>query len=155
MNQHLLPYRFKKIGWMLLLPATVVGIVLLITDFEGLAIPGKAFALWTDEVFGVRKFFTLLDTNLTPTIVGVFFIVGAMFVCLSKEKVEDEYITKLRLNALLWAIVVNYSLLLICFIFIYGTPFLNIMVYNMFTILILFILRFNYVLVKSLKQNEK
>jgi hypothetical protein len=58
---------------------------------------------------------------------------------------------------LLWAVFVNYILLLLSFIFIYGTRFFNVMLYNMFTVLIIFIARFNYVLYKNSKslKNEK
>jgi len=67
------------------------------------------------------------------------------------EKVEDEFIANLRLNSLLWAVLVNYVLLLFMFLFIYGLAFLNIMVYNMFTILFLFIGKFNIALYRNSK----
>ena len=67
------------------------------------------------------------------------------------EKNEDEYIAGLRLSSLLWAVCVSYLLLLIAFVLVYGTPFLNVMVYNMFTVLIIFIIRFNYLLHKNSK----
>ena len=88
----------------------------------------------------------IVETNITNTLIGVLFIAGAMLVAFSREKQEDEFIGKLRLFALLWAVCVNYALLLIAFIFIQGFAFLTVMVYNMFTVLILFITRFNYLL---------
>ena len=75
----------------------------------------------------------------------------AMFVGFSKEKREDEFIAKLRLSSLLWAVWVNYVLLLFAFLFVYGTSFLTVMIYNMFTVLIIFIVRFNYILYKNAK----
>ena len=142
----LLPNKYKKVGWVLLLPATLMGIILMIKGFEGIELNGKALALWHTEIFGERHFVQIIETNLINTIVGIFFIIGGLFVCFSKEKVEDEYISNLRLNSLQWAVIVNYLLLLLGFIFVYGTAFFNVMVYNMFTILIIFIVRFNYVL---------
>jgi hypothetical protein len=75
----------------------------------------------------------------------------------SKEKNEDEFIANLRLSSLLWAVLVNYGLLLLAFVFVYGFPFLNVMVYNMFTVLIIFIARFNYILHRNsnYKPDEK
>jgi hypothetical protein len=67
----------------------------------------------------------------------------------SKEKIEDEYIASIRMNALVWAVFVNYSLLIVAFIFIYDLSFLNVMAYNMFTVLLLFIIRFHYLLFKK------
>ena len=46
---------------------------------------------------------------------------------------------------------INYILLLLAFLFVYGTDFLIVMIYNMFTVLIIFIVRFNYILYKNSK----
>lgn len=142
----LLPHRFKKIGWFILVPATILGIILAIGDFDLEWISAKVFAIFTDEIIGGRKLFSFINTNITNTVVGVLFLVGAMLTAFSREKQEDEYIEKLRLSSLLWAVWVNYLLLLLAFIFVYGFSFLNVMIYNMFTILIIFIIRFNYIL---------
>jgi small-conductance mechanosensitive channel len=142
----LLPHRFKKIGWFILVPATILGLILAIGDFELEWLSAKVFAIFTDEIIGGRKLFSFINTNITNTVVGILFLVGALFTAFSREKQEDEYIEKLRLSSLLWAVWVNYLLLLLAFIFVYGFSFLNVMIYNMFTILIIFIARFNYIL---------
>ncbi|MBS1746381.1 MAG: hypothetical protein JST21_09460 [Bacteroidetes bacterium] len=147
----LLPHKFKLIGWCLLIPATIAGIFLSFTNFDALHINSWTFAIFNDQVFGESKSFGFIKTNMTNTIVGSIFIIGAMFVGFSKEKREDEFIAKLRLSSLMWAVWVNYFLLLLSFLFVYGTSFLNIMLYNMFTVLIIFITRFNYILYKNSK----
>ena len=81
----------------------------------------------------------------------MLFIIGALLVGFSKEKQEDEYIAEVRLNALLWAVLVNYCLLLAAFVFVYGLSFLTVMIYNMFTVLILFIARFHIALYRNAK----
>jgi hypothetical protein len=86
-------------------------------------------------------------------IVGVVFIVGALFVGFSREKKEDEFIANLRLSSLMWAVWVNYILLLLAFIFIYGMGFLHVMIYNMFTVILIFIGRFNFILFKNKMSN--
>ena len=48
---------------------------------------------------------------------------GALLVSFSKEKNEDEFITEIRLSSLLWAVCVSYTLLLVAFLFVYGSPF--------------------------------
>jgi uncharacterized RDD family membrane protein YckC len=72
-------------------------------------------------------------------------------VSFSKEMQEDEFIANLRLSSLLWSVWVNYIFLLIAFLFIWNFDFLNVVVYNMFTILIIFIIRFNYILYRTSK----
>lgn len=117
----------------------------------------KTFAFFSNEFFGAQVRFGLVEVDLLPTIIGVCFILGGLFVAFSKVKNEDEYISELRLSSLLWAVYVNYALLLITFIFIYNMSFLMVMMYNMFTILIIFIIRFHFILYNTSKQgaNEK
>ena len=93
----------------------------------------------------------MITTDVTNTLVGLLFIVGGMMVSFSKEKREDEFIANLRLTSLMWSVWVNYALLLLSLIFVWGLAFFNVMVYNMFTILIIFIIRFNYLLYRSTK----
>jgi hypothetical protein len=142
----LLPNKYKKIGWCLLIPATLLGIFMTATDFEISWLNVKVFALFSDS-----QSFSFIKDNITNEVVGVLFIIGALFVGFSREKREDEFIANLRLSSLLWAVYVNYILLLLAFLFVYGTPFLSVMMYNMFTILIIFIVRFNYTLYRNSK----
>ncbi|HEX5151922.1 MAG TPA: hypothetical protein VFW07_10760 [Parafilimonas sp.] len=156
-NKLLLPNRYKKIGWFLLIPATILGIILMTTQYEGLSLEATTFAIYNDEVLGKTQFFSFIHTNITNTVTGILFITGGLLVGFSKEKTEDEFIANLRQSSLLWSVFVNYVLLLAAFAFIYGTAFFNVMVYNMFTVLIIFIARFNYMLYRNSKlvPNEK
>lgn len=150
-NKLLLPNRLKTIGWILLIPATILGIILTITDFDANWINAKVFAFFSGEFMGKSQTFTFIKTNITSTVIGVLFIIGAVLVGFSREKKEDEYIANLRLTSLLWAVWVSYMLLFLAFIFVYGTAFFSVMIYNMFTVLIIFIVRFNYILYKNSK----
>ena len=147
----LLPNKYKIVGWLILIPATILGIILIFTDFEGIPLNTKSFAIVNNNIFGGNQFFTFIDTNITNTVVGILFIAGALLVGFSKEKNEDEFIGNLRQSSLLWAVLVNYILLLFSFVFIYVTTFLSVMIYNMFTVLIIFIAKFNYNLYRSSK----
>jgi hypothetical protein len=145
----LLPNGFKKIGWFLLVPSAVLGFIIMLSDLEQrLSLKTKVFALYNGEFLSSEKQFGIINTDITNTLVGVIFIRGALMIGFSKEKKEDEFIANLRLSSLLWAVWVNYILLLLSFIFIYGTGFLSVMIYNMFTVMIIFIGRFNFILFK-------
>jgi Ca2+/Na+ antiporter len=108
----------------------------------------QVFTIAGAELLKPIEYFTLIHVNLTAIILGLLFILGGMFMAFAKQKTEDEFIIKLRLLSFQWAILINYSLLLFCFIFIYDLAFLNVMIYTMFTVLILFIIRFHYLLYK-------
>ncbi len=150
-NKLLLPNRYKRIGWIILIPSTILGIVLAFHEFGEAWIHAPVFAIASDGINDNYKYFAVSDANITNTLIGSFFIIGAMLVSFSKEKNEDEFIAETRLSSLLWAVCVSYILLLIAFVFVYGSPFLDVMVYNMFTVLIIFIIRFNYILHKNAK----
>lgn len=147
----LLPNRYKKIGWAILIPATILGLLLAYNEFGAEWFWAKVFSIANEGTESHYKYFSFRYTNITNTVIGSLFIIGALMVSFSKEKNEDEFIAELRLSSLLWAVCVSYILLLIAFMLVYGTPFLDVMVYNMFTVLIIFIIRFNYLMYKNSK----
>ena len=143
----LFPYRFKKVGWILLVPSTILGILCIFYDFSFDFLDVKVFAIFSDDFFGSDTVFGLGKNNITDEIVGVLFIIGALLVAFSKEKNEDEFIEKTRWESLVWATYINYFILIFCFLFFYNTSFLWVMIFNMFTILIFFILRFYFIII--------
>lgn len=146
----LLPHRFKTIGWLLFVPSLLLGIAIITTDYRpgflNVSLPNLLTQLNGSSL-------TNNHVNLANTLAGVLLIIGGLLLVLSKEKQEDEYIAGLRLNALLWAVVVNYLLLLAAFLLLYNINFLQVMIYNMFTILLIFILRFHFLLYQAKKSN--
>jgi len=153
MNTKLLLHnRFKRLGWLLLIPATIAGIFLAANGFNLEWLNMHVFAFWFDNgIFSKGVSFDWVEVKAGNTLVAVIWLIGALMVGFSKEKQEDEFIANLRLSSLLWSVWINYLLLLLSFIFIYGFPFLNVMVYNMFTVLIIFIIRFNFILYRNSK----
>lgn len=149
-NKLLLPNGFKKPGWFIMVPAMIAGVFLSFHGYEADWLNVKVFALF-DSDFNGSRFCQFIDDNITNELVGLLFLTGAFFVAFSKEKTEDEFIAKLRLSSLLWAVCVNYVLLFLTFIFVYGLSFYSMMIYNMFTVLIFFIVRFNYILYRNSK----
>jgi hypothetical protein len=160
MNTHLLlPHVYKKAGWILFAPSCVYGFLDLFDFFIPPPFMGnRVFTLYEKGLSGSTQFFGLIEGNyLHHTIPGVLCLISLMMIAFSKEKIEDEFIWKTRMDSLLWAIYINYFVLIFCFIFFFGFEFLYVMVFNMFTILIIFIIRFNFLLYKEQKtvQHEK
>ena len=161
-TKFLLPPKFKAFGWILLSIAiilyiwvNVIGDIPFLANAKILCIYYSDAPLWKHPA--CSRFFQLHQTDIQPDIIGILFIIGCLFVAFSRLKVEDEYIMKIRLESLVWATCVNFILLILAIIAIWGTDFFVVMEYNMVTILILFVLRFHYVLFKSRKiqGNEK
>jgi len=99
----LFPNRFKRIGWILLVPSTILGILCLFNNYELGFLDVKVFSIYSDSFFGPDTNSGFKDNNITDEIAGVLFIIGAAFVAFSKEKQEDEFIAKTRMESLVWA----------------------------------------------------
>lgn len=153
-TRYLFPNVFKRIGWILLLPTSILGISVIFFNFEWSALDCKTLVLFPLHLFDSSlpsKLFSIESNNLTDEISAILFLISAIFIAFSKEKTEDEYIMKIRLDSLLWAVYANYLILLSAIIFFTELTFLYVLILNMFTLLIVFILRFHYILYK-LKQ---
>jgi len=89
--------------------------------------------------------------DFTDTIIGFSVILFSLLVAFSKEKEEDEYIEKIRLHSLVWAIYINFTALLILFWVYYDFDFLSVMMFNLFTPLWIFIILFHIQKIKLQK----
>lgn len=143
-TKYLFPYKYKKIGWLILVPSAIVGLVSLLVSYEPSFLNFNIPAIFISELFGDTKLVGMVNNNMLNDIVGLLIIISSLLVAFSKEKSEDEYISKIRLESLVWAVYVNYGILLLSFLIIYDGSFLWVMLFNMFTILIFFIIRFNW-----------
>lgn len=145
----LLPNKFKLLGWILFIPSFLTGLNILITGYEFPFLQTNVFTIFPEIQAVEPSTIWIINTNITFTIVGLVFIISSLFIAFSKEKNEDEFIASIRLKSLLWAVLVNYLLLILAFLVIYELNFLSVMTYNMFTVLLLFIFRFHYLLFRS------
>lgn len=136
--QFLLPSKCKMVGWFILVPSLILGILkwYLLRDYR-----------WLTYVTNVLYHNVFVDVMNTILILGI--LAGCLLVVFSREKQEDEFIQNLRLSSFGWAILINYLILFGCTLFFYGRGFLNIIAVNMFTTLLFYILRFNYLLIRS------
>ncbi len=151
-NTLLLPNKFKKLGWTLLAASIVLWIIILFSKEGGVPwLELNFFTVVNKEPLGPQTFFGFSEVNLGFTLIGGLFISGGLIVAFSREKQEDEFINSLRLSAFQWAVLLNYLILFIAFILIFGTDFFTVLMYNMFTTLAFFILRFHYLLKKTTK----
>lgn len=154
---YLFPNKFKNIGWSILIPSVIIGLATLIYSYEPNLLDFTVPAIFINELFGDKQLFGMINTNILNEILGVLIIISSLLVAFSKEKSEDEYISKIRLESLVWAVYVNYGILLLSFLFVFDFSFLWVMVFNMFTVLLFFIIRFKWQISKLKKpaRNEE
>ena len=148
---YLFPNKYKKIGWLIFIPSAIIGLITLILDFEPNSLDFNVPAIFIEELLGDKHFFGIVNNNILNEILGVLILLSSLLVAFSKEESEDEYISKIRLESLVWAVYFNYAILLISSLFIFDFAFLWVMIFNMFTILLFFIIRFNWQIYKLKK----
>lgn len=124
----LLPNGFKKIGWAIFVPAFLLGC--------SICFFGENFDRW------------LFRETVMNNIAIIGTVVGALFIGFSREKIEDEMIQHIRLNALMAAMWINYLLLIVVSLSIYNIDYLTVMACGMGTPLVIFLLVYHFNLYK-------
>lgn len=150
---YLFPNKFKKIGMFLLIPSAVLGISTLVYEYDLSFLDFNLPAIFIDGIYSNsgNALFGIVNNNILDEILGVLIIISSLFVAFSKEKAEDEYIAKIRLESLVWAVYVNYGILLLSMLFVFEFSFFYVMIFNMFTVLLFFMVRFNWQISKLKK----
>lgn len=153
----LLPNFLKKVGWTILGLSLVLWILHIFFEWEPKWLTVNYFTVLNTPIFGDLSWFQSMQQDLFYTMLMILPIVGGLLVGFSKEKVEDEFIDKLRLSSLLWAVLINYVVLLVLSLTVFGLAFMNVLTVHTFSVLLIFIVRFNYLLWKNRKgmDNEK
>ena len=139
-------------GWIFYL-SIPIGMCLLFTDsFEGL-MKIRVFSLFsyktiittpqTENIIG-SKGFRWIENGFVDEILTFVIIVSGIIHAFSKEKIEDELISKIRMDSLVLSLYINYGVLVFFNFFVYELSYFYVMVFHLFTILILFNLIFRY-----------
>ena len=141
----LFPHSWQKAGYIILPLFLAIGVAYLFFDYN---IP------WLQYKHNPQNVFDFSDNNFTDEVASLGMIVSLLLIAISKEKTEDEMIQFIRLESLHWAVYANYLVLALCIIFVYGGLFFHVMIWNMFTVLIIFIVRFKYLMFIYNKSNQ-
>lgn len=144
--KYLFPNHFKKIGWALIIPGIVLGVLFLIYQSNIPFFDTTVFAVAEDPIFSSSRYFSISENNVLDETACILFILGALFIAFAKERNEDEFIAKIRLESLVWATYINYGVLILSMIFVYELSFFWVLVGNMFTLLVFFLIRFNWIM---------
>ena len=132
----LLPYGFKWAGWVLLLSSLLLGGWIVAMDFD----PQSSELLSSLQLKG-----TLINNY---AVIGLW--LGAIFVGCSKERVEDEMITRIRLNALMIGFYLQAIFIIIATFVCNSLDYLEVMLYNLVTYPLIFVVIYRWMLRSAL-----
>lgn len=155
-TNYLLPNKYKKLGWVLFIIGLIGGFYLIINDYEVDLLKITVVEFYNNDTFFKNNngFFKTLENSIFDELIAISIIIGGLIIGFSKEIIEDEFIYKLRKDSLVWAIIFNYTVLILALLLVYGFTFFDVLVFNMFTPLIFFIVRFNFLKRKSSSYEE-
>lgn len=137
MNKFLLPFQWKLAGIVLTISGTISAFLYLLFDFN---YKMPVFAIYSS--FLETKTFATFHTNVADEISLILLLAGLSLIALSKEKNEYEGMDALRLKAFIRAFFLNSFLLFLSVLFIYGTGFIAVLVLNIFSFPILYLVFF-------------
>lgn len=133
MKNLLFPRGFQVAGWMLFIPAVTMGMLLCVLRLVDM--PGILETIVNDVV-----------------IIGI--VTGALFIVCSKERQEDEMTASIRLNALLNALYIYASLLIINTVLLNGLLYFQFMIINLVLLPVIYVIVFRIEMHRYSKMGE-
>lgn len=133
MKNLLFPRGFQVAGWMLFIPAVTMGMLLCVLRLVDM--PGILETIVNDVV-----------------IIGI--VTGALFIVCSKGRQEDEMTASIRLNALLNALYIYASLLIINTVLLNGLLYFQFMIINLVLLPVIYVIVFRIEMHRYSKMGE-
>lgn len=142
-GHYLLPYKFRILGWFLLFAGMVVASLYL---FSGLRFTMPVFAVFSYYI--EAKYLAVFQTNFADELTLFMLLAGLFIIAFTKEKAEqgccdEEVMIGYQLkrgNALHKSLFYNSIFLIFSILFIYGQGFVAVLIINLFSTLILYLL---------------
>jgi hypothetical protein len=152
MKQLLLPFNFKRAGYLL----AILGLLSSYVRF-GLGIKPdfleiKIFAIYSSIFKSV--WLSIVNNNISEEICALLFLSGLLMIAFSREKNEQDGYDAIRTRSIFLSVYLSYLLLFLSIIFVYGIGFLTILSINMFSLLAIYILISRYYIFRHAKAEE-
>jgi len=158
-TSYLFPHRLKKVSGLLFVLSFITFVSFYVFDkFGHFEYKVKVFAIIGNDGFlGDNNFFCWVENSILDEILATIVIISGIIFAFTKEKHEDEMVQSIRMHSLAWATIANYGILLLCYLFVYGLPFLNVLMGAMFSQLLIFIILFRFKMYRfyTTPQNEE
>jgi hypothetical protein len=131
-SRFLFPHYYRRIGYFCFITVVLLGIL-----FKIMHPHGFTQGLHHDPQPGMK---------LSHDAIALLVLFGLIFIAFSKEKIEDEHISLIRLESLQWAVYLNYFMLAICVVFTNINELIHVILTAVWAPLIFFIIRFRWMI---------
>ena len=146
---YLFSNKFKKVsGWIFYL-SIPVGLFLMLTERIQDVFVVNVFSIFSYEWVGTKTpGFRWIENGLGDEVFTLLIIVSGVVSSFSKEKIEDELISRIRLESLSLSLFISSGLIIVSTFLVYNITYMYVLVFNLFLILLLFNLLFKFRLFK-------
>ena len=148
---YLFDNKYKKISGLVFYLTSIIGLYLLLTDRISDLFTLNVYSLFSESFSDLTYGGGWIENGLGDEIFTTIIIISGLINSFSKEKIEDELISKIRLESLTMSLFISYSLVIISTFLIYNLSYMYVLVFNLFIILLLFNLIFRYRLYQHYK----
>ena len=148
---YLFDNKYKKISGLVFYLTSIIGLYLLITDKILDLFTLNVYSLFSESISDLTYGGGWIENGLGDEIFTTIIIISGLINSFSKEKIEDELISKIRLESLTMSLFISYSLVIISTFLIYNLSYMYVLVFNLFIILLLFNLIFRHRLYQHYK----
>jgi len=136
---YLFSNKFKKTSGVIFYLSILVGLFLLLTDRILDIFVVNVFSIFSYEWIGSeRTGFGWIENGLGDEIFTLLIIVSGVINSFSKEKIEDELISRIRLESLSLSVFISFGLIIISTFLVFNINYMYVLVFNLFLIILLF-----------------
>ncbi len=147
MNSKILfPNKWKLPALFIFIPCflMVVAQILLGLEVQWMELEVNLPVITDNPLFGSRRYFVWVERDIADLVLLSVTIISGVIYAFAKEKQEDEMITSIRKDSLIWAFYFNYAVLIISIFVIAGFDLFMILALNILSLLAFFIIRFEW-----------
>ena len=129
---YLFNYKYKKISGVIFYLLIPVGLFLLLTDRIQDVFVVNVFSIFSYEWIGSeRTGFGWIENGLGDEIFTLLIIISGLVNSFSKEKIEDELISRIRLESLSLSLFISFGLIIISTFLVFNLNYMYVLVFQL------------------------
>lgn len=141
-----LPNKIRIYGWVILLFGLILGVIRFYFGIKPEFLNIKVFAVYSK--YFETNYFKVIENHVSEELTALLILVGLFVISFTKEKIENESVSAIRYKSFILTFYINTQIIVLSFLFVYGFGFINILVINVFSPFIIYIILSRYFLSK-------
>ena len=147
-----LPNKLRIYGWVILLFGIILGVSRFYFGVKPEFLNIKVFAVYSK--YFETNYFKVIENHVSEELTALLILVGLFILSFTNEKIENDSVSAIRYKSFIFTFYINTVLISLSFLFVYVFGFINILVINVFSPFIIYIILSRYFLSKILKSEN-